>query len=320
MNPKFFFESQFSDPLEYYKSYLLLMRLNKKIKLSEFCYNSKNLEALVDFCKINKLEIVGAEIQKYSYTGGNVLSLSDTANMLNEKLKIESDGNVYNYGIYDNDLNNAASIICIKCPADPVGCKTMTQSDFENIIYTEDLEYYLTPVEKDKKFDPENVKTELIIAKLLITVSKVVIRKIRNNSWEYIDFVNKPVGSAANEWILDSPELQKFKDEDMKIYPAIRIDPSALKTAFGNSDLIQTFKPFDVPLNSHMMYCQMEAMEENVPDGFCLNCFGKDITRGDLVLCLNCDSDILLFFDDNFPWNDEMKDEITNYADQLWEL
>ncbi len=317
MNPKFKFESQFSNPLEYYKSYLVLRKLNEKIKLTKFHYNCDNLEELVQFCKANKLEITGAEIQKHTFTGGNKISSSDMASILKEKLNIESDGTIYNYSIADNKLGMAASIICIKDPSEPEGCITMTDKEFGRFMDSEGLEYYFTP-EEDEKIDPEKSKPRIVFSELFFSASKVVISNIRHDTWEYIDFINKPADSSEYEWILHNPELQKFKNDGLKIDPIIRISPVVMTNAFDKSDVFQSIRTFDVPINSFMMQCQEEAMEDNVPDGICLNCFGNDFSTGDLVLCINCDSNIILFLDDNFPWADEMEEEIESYADKLW--
>ncbi len=125
--------------LKYYKSFLVLRKLNGKIEITKFHYNSENLEDLVQFCKTYKPEITGVEIQKHTFTGGNKISSSDMASIMKEKLNIESDGTIYNYSIAGNKLGIAASIICIKNPSEPEGCITMTDTEFERFMDSEGL-------------------------------------------------------------------------------------------------------------------------------------------------------------------------------------
>ena len=325
MKNTFLFEEQFATPEDYYKSFLVLRKLNEKINLSKFYFDIPPLNELVEFCDEHMLEITGAEFQKCTYKGGNKVSQADMSKIIKDKLGIDSDGRIYSYSIADNKLNMAASIICIKVPDRPEGCITMTEPEFNQFLYSEGLEYYNAAIE-DPKSDRNNTsgkkpeyKTEIVLADMFFSASKVVVTQIKDNKWEYIDYVEKPEGASSNQWIISSTEIGKYQDQHLEISPVIKAGPEAMAEAFNfTGKELQKIKSFEVSINSHMMYGQLEAMEEYVPDGLCLNCHGNDITRGDMVSCYNCGSDKLVFFDENFPWEDNMFEKLRSFSKILW--
>lgn len=326
---RFEFHKQFAGPADYYKSFLVLRRLNEEIKLSEFYYDAQNFEDLAGFCDRYSLEFSGVDIKKRHRSGGEAVSEKEIGNLLKEKLRISSDGKVFAYDIIDNNHGLAPRFICAHDDAAPAGCRNISEPDFRKTMAEAGIEYDWAPVFKEspsgKRFnDPMDIwEKTLHIAGDNLDLSVALLSACRRTIFRDtdIDFIRRPEGIAGNSWVLTNNDILEYEKEPYFFNPVIRITHASLfeVPGFGPGKLSK-IKEFEVPVDSFMVFCQLQEMDERVPAGICMNCLteGK-ITCGDWVTCWECNHDILIFYDDLFPFTIEMKAEMRRYAKMLWE-
>lgn len=310
----FEFEKQFSSAFDFYKSQLVLRLLNRKIRLEDLIYGPDDPETVVGFCDRHHIEITGLDVKKQTSKGGKELTDEQVAALLKEKTGITCDGQIISVDVIDRHLGVNAHFFCVKDKNKGSDAKIIPSGEINKFLNGSGLTYLghsgipLAGNDGGGFIQDEN---------MALCSTQLQISENLNLYFEDIDFIRKPRHANNNQWVLASEEIKNYWKNYFST-PVLKVSHECLKEELGfTGDQLREIKEFEFLLNSEFVRYVLQANDDLIQDGICLNCLSRDIWKGDRVACMHCDSEMVLFIDEDFPAGDEVVEEIRSFLKRL---
>jgi len=218
-------------------------------------------------------------------------------------------------------------IFCVEMSGGQKKSHSITEEELLDAVFSSgldciDTEPYIVREEPSdaKSFthiaDPLEHSAELSLWKARVQITSPHVKH-----WKDIAWIERPINSSGNDWVLHNEEVRIFIEEDFDINPILKLSSENFQKGLKlEKDRSKYIREFELPLYSDTVAFMSARHLDMVPSGICINCLNEGLLSDIDIECGHCGSNMIMYYDDTFPADAGVVREVRNYLTWLTEI